>query len=75
VATGPVDEIVVAVALGRRVILARGAVASFWHFVHERPLSDSEWRSLLADRKAPAQPAWARPIPYAGRAGKPKPRK
>ena len=56
-----VDEIVVAVPLGRRVILARGAVSSFWHFRAERPISDDDWRAMLEAGKAPAQPAWARP--------------
>jgi hypothetical protein len=66
VATGPVDSLVVAVPLGRRVILARGAVASFWHFVGERPLSDDAWREMLSSKKAPAQPAWAKPIRVRG---------
>ncbi len=62
VSTGPVDEIVVAVPLGRRVILARGAVASFYCFVGERPMSDEQWREMLREGAAPAQPGWARPI-------------
>ena len=66
VATGPVDSLVVAVPLGRRVILARGAVASFWHFVGERALSDEAWREMLSTKKAPAQPTWAKPIRVRG---------
>ncbi len=61
IGTGPLDEIVVAVPLGRRTILARGAVSSFWHLRAERPMSDDAWRAMLESGEAPAQPAWARP--------------
>ncbi len=63
VATGPVDVIVAAVPLGKRVILARGPVFSFYSFVGGQPMSDQEWRGMLEDGSAPEQPAWARPIP------------
>ncbi len=62
VATGPVDVIIAAVPLGRRLILARGAVSSFYHFKGNRPMSDEEWRKKLDSGKAPKQPPWARPI-------------
>ena len=62
-ATGPLDIIVVAVPLGRRVVLARGAVASFYQLMAGAPLSDDDWRARLRDDTAPPQPAWARPLP------------
>jgi hypothetical protein len=62
VATGPVDVIIAAVPLGRRTILARGAVSSFYHFKGDQPMSDEEWREKLDSGKAPRQPSWARPI-------------
>lgn len=61
-ATGPVDIIVAAVPLGKRVILARGPVFSFYSFVGDGPMDDQEWRRLLQEGSAPEQPAWARPI-------------
>jgi hypothetical protein len=63
VGTGPVDVIVAAVPLGKRVILARGPVFSFYSFVGEGPMNDQEWREMLEEGAAPAQPPWARPIP------------
>jgi len=63
VATGPVDVIVAAVPLGKRVILARGPVFSFYSFVGDRPMDDQEWRKMLEEGSAPTQPPWAEPIP------------
>ncbi len=62
VGTGPLDEIVVAFRLGKRIVLARGAVSSFYHFEGAAPLTDQAWRKLLNEKKAPAQPGWAKPI-------------
>jgi hypothetical protein len=62
VATGPVDIIVAAVPLGKRVILARGPVFSFYSFVGDRPMNDQEWRKMLEEGSAPEQPPWARPM-------------
>jgi hypothetical protein len=62
VATGPVDVIVAAVPLGKRVILARGPVFSFYSFVGEQPMNDQEWRKMLEEGSAPGQPSWAKPI-------------
>lgn len=62
VATGPVDLVVAAVPLGKRVILARGPVFSFYSFVGDRPMNDQEWREQLEKGEAPEQPPWARPI-------------
>jgi hypothetical protein len=63
VGTGPVDVIVVAVPLGRRVVLARGAVSSFYSFAARGPQTDEQWRARLAAGKAPPPPTWARPVP------------
>jgi uncharacterized protein DUF3160 len=62
VATGPVDLIVVAIPLGKRVVLARGAVSSFYSFVHPTVLTDLQWRELLESGRAPMAPDWAEPI-------------
>jgi len=61
-ATGPLDVIVIAFRLGKRIVLARGAVSSFYHFEGAAPMTDQEWRKLLKEKKAPAQPDWAKPI-------------
>lgn len=43
-------------------VLARGAVVTYYEFVHPVPLNDMEWRQLLRSPEAPTQPAWVRPI-------------
>ncbi|MBW2529712.1 MAG: DUF3160 domain-containing protein [Deltaproteobacteria bacterium] len=76
VGTGPLDVIVVAMPLGRRVVLARGAVSSFHAFPAEGPGTDEQWRAQLAAGTAPPRPPWARsvPLPRATRfAAPPKP--
>lgn len=61
-ATGPVDVVVVAVPLGRRVILARGAVSSFYHFPSPELLTDEQWREMLDRGEAPERPPWGRAV-------------
>jgi hypothetical protein len=63
IATGPVDLIVAAVPVGGRVLLARGAVSSFYSFEAPQPLTDAEWRARLRGPAPPAPPPWARPLP------------
>jgi hypothetical protein len=75
VGTGPVDVIVVAMPLGRRVVLARGAVSSFYSFAARGPLTDEQWRAKLAAGQAPPQPGWAKPVHLSGSRGfAPRPR-
>ena len=66
------DEIVVAVRLGKRVILARGAVLSFYQFKGESPLTDEEWREKLKQGQAPAPPSWSKPLKIRGLGAKKK---
>jgi hypothetical protein len=74
-ATGPVDLLWVAVPLGKRTVLARGAVSSYWEFAHPEPLSDQAWRELLFFGQPPSQPAWARPQAEALKKIRPRPPK
>jgi hypothetical protein len=63
VATGPLDVMLAAVPVDGRVLIARGAAASFYSFEAPRPLTDAEWRARLAGPAAPLPPVWARPLP------------
>ena len=73
-ATGPLDVIVVAVPLGQRVVLARGAVSSFHHFESSEFLNDEQWRERLARGEAPPRPAWARSVDGSGGIRRTEPR-
>lgn len=42
-------------------VLCRGAVVPYYEFDATQPMTDDEWRARL-DGKAPAPPAWVRPI-------------
>jgi hypothetical protein len=59
-ATGPVDEIYVAVERGRTVFLARGGVYAQYEFT--RPAGEAvtaaAWRELLAGGEGPERPPW-----------------
>jgi|GEM_PF-1702190 len=61
-ATGPLDVIVVAVPLGKRVILARGAVSSFHSFESNEMMTDEAWREKLEQGNAPPRPPWAQSV-------------
>lgn len=73
VATGPVDVIVVAVPLGRRTILARGPVSSFYQFESSSLMTDEQWRDLLERDEAPDRPPWGSAV--SGPAGPRRPSK
>ena len=62
-ATGLLDWIVVVVPLGKRTILARGAVSSFYSFWSDKILTDTDWRKRLEQNKAPAPPDWQKRFP------------
>ncbi|MBW2700713.1 MAG: DUF3160 domain-containing protein [Deltaproteobacteria bacterium] len=62
-ATGTLDWIVVVVPLGKRTILARGAISSFYSFWSDKILTDTDWRERLEQNKAPAPPDWQKRFP------------
>ena len=39
-------------------ILCRGAVMSYYEFVHSEPLTDEQWKALLDSDECPQRPAW-----------------
>jgi hypothetical protein len=69
-ATGPVDEIYVAVERGRQVFLARGGAYAQYEYtwpardpsaagpLDELPMNDARWRELLAGGQGPERPSW-----------------
>jgi hypothetical protein len=62
-ATGPIDEIYVAVERGRQVFLARGGVYAHYEFTWPagEPMTSTRWRELLATGQAPPRPGWLEP--------------
>ena len=63
VGIGAVDELWVVVPRGRKQLLTRGGVFSYYEFVGEpgERLSDRKWARRLRERP-PARPDWARPL-------------
>jgi hypothetical protein len=63
-ATGPVDEIYVAVERGRQVFLARGGVYAQYEFTWPagEPMTSARWRERLARGQAPDRPLWVQGI-------------
>jgi hypothetical protein len=55
---GPASEIFVAVPIGGKIYLTRGAVFSYYEFMSDVRLSDEEWQKMLKDGKQPEQPDW-----------------
>jgi hypothetical protein len=43
-------------------VLCRGAVLPYHEFLHNKRLTDEEWRNLLKTSSAPAPPAWAKTL-------------
>jgi hypothetical protein len=62
VAVGRVDEVWAVVPRGGKWLLTRGGVFSYYEFDSPTRLTDREWTDLLRENKAPAPPAWARPL-------------
>lgn len=54
-------------------ILCRGAVLPYYEFVHDAPLTDTEWKSLLDSGHSPKRPDWIAPINTPGSPAAPKP--
>jgi hypothetical protein len=62
VGTGQPDVLTVAVPVGSRVLLARGAVHSFYQQIASGPMTDEQWREAIARGTGPVEPVWARPV-------------
>jgi hypothetical protein len=58
VGVGPASQIYVAVPIGGKLYLTRGAVFSYYEFINNIRLTDEEWQKLFKDGKQPAQPDW-----------------
>ncbi len=58
VGVGPASQIYVAVPIGGKIYLTRGAVFSYYEFISDARLTDEEWQKLFKENKQPAQPDW-----------------
>lgn len=58
VGVGPASQIYVAVPIGGKIYLTRGAVFSYYEFISDARLTDEEWQTLFKENKQPAQPDW-----------------
>ena len=59
---GHADEIYVVVPAGGKLHLARGAVFSYYEFIHPASsrLTDEEWQKMLKQGRVPERPVWTR---------------
>lgn len=57
---GPADQIFVVVPIGGKLYLTRGAIFSYYEFVHGSRLTDEEWQKMIREKKEPAQPDWTK---------------
>ncbi|MHB8757937.1 MAG: DUF3160 domain-containing protein, partial [Bacillota bacterium] len=64
VGVGPAYEIYAVVPIEGQLYLARGAVFSYFEFLHPaaQRLTDEGWQKMLKDGQAPPQPDWLRPL-------------
>jgi len=59
VGVGPAYEIYVAVPIGGKLYLTRGAVFSYYEFdMVGKRLMDEEWQQMIKEDRQPAQPDW-----------------
>jgi hypothetical protein len=58
VGVGPASQIYVAVPIGGKIYLTRGAVFSYYEFISDTRLTDEEWQKMFKDNNQPAQPDW-----------------
>lgn len=60
VGVGPATLIYVIVPIEGRLYITRGAVLSYYEFIHPAAdrLTDEAWRAMLKEGKAPPQPEW-----------------
>ncbi|MBK6589233.1 MAG: DUF3160 domain-containing protein [Acidobacteria bacterium] len=73
-AVGHANEILVIVPVEGKLVLTRGAVFSYYEFIHPAAdrLTDEKWQKMVNLGRAPEPPAWTRSFLIA--AGKPGPR-
>ena len=55
---GPASQIYVAVPIGGKIYLTRGAVFDYYEFINGTRLTDEEWQKMFKDGKQPAKPDW-----------------
>lgn len=55
---GPAYEIYVAAPINGKIYLTRGAVFSFYEFMHPTRLTDEDWQKMLKDKTNPPMPEW-----------------
>lgn len=70
---GPAHEIYVAVPIGGKLYLTRGAVFSYYEFESDSRLTDEEWQAALKNGTAPAQPSWTGSFISGGKGKIPEP--
>ncbi len=59
---GRAAEILVIVPIGKKLVLTRGAILTYFEFTHpiDDRLTDEKWRALLGTDQAPDPPAWTK---------------
>lgn len=70
---GPAHEIYVAVPIGGKLYLTRGAVFSYYEFESDSRLTDEGWQAALKNGAAPAQPSWTGSFISGGKGKIPEP--
>jgi hypothetical protein len=58
VGVGPAAHIFVAVPVGGKIYLTRGAVFSYYEFMSKKRLTDEEWQKMLKEDPKLSQPDW-----------------
>ena len=67
-AVGNASEILVIVPVEGKLVLTRGAVFSYYEFIHPAAdrLTDEKWQKIVNAGRAPAPPAWTRSFLVSG---------
>lgn len=67
-AVGNASEILVIVPVEGKLVLTRGAVFSYYEFIHPAAdrLTDEKWQKIVNAGRAPAPPAWTRSFLISG---------
>jgi len=62
VGVGRAAEILVIVPIGKKLVLTRGAILTYYEFTHPMSdrLTDEKWRAILDTEEAPEPPPWTR---------------
>lgn len=58
VGVGLAHQIFVAVPIGGKIYLTRGAVLNYYEFMSEKRLTDEEWQQMIKENRQPPQPDW-----------------